>query len=63
MSLLARFIVIVTIVVSATDAIVFYHARQHPERITALFVVEVIVITVIPIAINLWFWLKYRAKR
>jgi len=62
-SLLAGFIIIVTVVVSITDAIVFYHVKQQPERITPLFVVMVIIVTVVPIAIILWNWLRVRAKR
>jgi hypothetical protein len=41
---------------------VFYKISQHPERLTVLFVIMVILVTVIPIAIitiNLW----YRANR
>jgi hypothetical protein len=62
MSLLIRFLIVVTVVVSITDAIVFYKISQHPERLTVLFVIMVILVTVIPIAIitiNLW----YRANR
>ncbi len=58
MSLLTRMIIIVTIVVSVTDAIVFYKVKQHPEKITVGFVILVILVTVVPIYINLWylFW-------
>jgi hypothetical protein len=55
MSLLTRLIIIVTIMVSITDAIVFWKVKQHPERITVWFVVLVILVTLIPIYINFWF--------
>ena len=54
MSLLIRFIIIVTIVVAVTDTIIFYKIRQHPEKLTVPFLISVIIITVIPIAINFW---------
>jgi len=60
MSLLTRFIIIVTIVVSITDAIIFYHIKQNPEILTVPFFILVIIVTVIPIAINLWWWLRKR---
>ena len=60
MKLLPRLIFIDAIIISITDAIVFYHLKQHPENLTTQFVVIVIIITVIPIAINLWFWLRKR---
>jgi membrane protein YdbS with pleckstrin-like domain len=60
MSLLTRLMVIVTIVVSVTDAIVFYKVKQHPERITVKFVILVILVTVIPIFINLWYHSRQR---
>ena len=59
MSLLIRLIIIVTIVVAVTDTVVFYKLRQHPEKLTVPFLIAVIIITVIPIAINLWYhWLR-----
>ena len=60
MSLLTRLIIIVTIVVSTTDAIVFYKVKQHPEKITVEFVILVILVTVIAISINLWYHSRKR---
>jgi heme/copper-type cytochrome/quinol oxidase subunit 4 len=60
MELLPRLILIDAIIVSLTDAIVFYHLKQHPENLTMQFVIMVIIITIIPIAINLWYWLRKR---
>ncbi|MGB9370387.1 MAG: hypothetical protein WCB79_00390 [Halobacteriota archaeon] len=47
-------LIITTIIVAVTDAIVFYIVRSGKAKITPLFVILVIVITMIPIAINLW---------
>jgi len=58
MKLLPRLILIDAIIVSTTDAIVFYHLKQHLENLTMQFVVMVIIITVVPIEINLWYWLR-----
>ena len=58
MSLFTRLIIIVTLVVSITDAIVFWKVKQHPERITVEFVILVILVTLIPIYINFWFHWK-----
>ncbi len=55
MSQLTRMIIIVTIVVSVTDTIVFWKIKQHPERITVGFVILVILVTVIPICFNFWY--------
>lgn len=59
-SLFVRFVIIVTIVVSITDAIVFYHIWKNPERLTVTFVILTIIITIIPIAVNLWYWLIFK---
>ncbi|MCJ7471405.1 MAG: hypothetical protein MUP02_01160 [Actinobacteria bacterium] len=63
MSLFIRFIIIVTVVVSATDGIIFYHIKKNPEILTVPFIILVVVITIIPIAINLWYWLVFRKDR
>ena len=44
MSLFTRLIIIVAIVVSVTDVIEFHVMKEHPERLTALFVVEMIIV-------------------
>ncbi len=49
-----RALIITTIIVAVTDAIVFYVIGSGKAQITPLFVILVIVITMIPIAINLW---------
>ena len=47
-------LIITSIIVAVTDAIVFYIVRSGKAQITPLFVILVIVVTMIPIAINLW---------
>jgi len=53
-NLFMRALIITTIIVAVTDAIVFYVIGSGKAQITPLFVILVIVITMIPIAINLW---------
>jgi len=58
LSLFVRFVIIVTIVISITDIVVFYHIqKQGMQNVTWQFVALVIIITIIPIVINLWYWL------
>ena len=52
--LFVRALIITAIIVAVTDAIVFYVIWSGKAQITPLFVILVIVITMIPIAINLW---------
>jgi heme/copper-type cytochrome/quinol oxidase subunit 4 len=58
MKLPSRLILMITIVVTATDLIEYYHLKQHPERLTLPFAVSVIVVTVVPIGIIIWYWHK-----
>jgi len=53
-NLFLRALIITTIIVAVTGAIVFYVIWSGKARITPLFVFLVIVVTMIPIAINLW---------
>jgi hypothetical protein len=53
-NLFMRALIITTIIVAVTDAIVFYVIGSGKAQITPLFVILVIVLTMIPIAINLW---------
>jgi hypothetical protein len=48
------------VIVSLTDAIVFYHLKQHLEKLTTQFVIMVIIVTIVPIAINLWYWMRIK---
>ena len=61
-SLFTRFVIIVAIVISVTDTVVFYHLSQNPTELTPLFVLAVIIVTIIPIVINHWYWLVFRRK-
>ncbi len=54
MNIFARIMVLVSIVITVTDVVVYLHLRKHPENLTTPFLVGVIVITIIPIAINIW---------
>jgi heme/copper-type cytochrome/quinol oxidase subunit 4 len=58
MNLSTRLILIVTIVVVATDLIVYVHIKQHPEHLTIPFILLVSLVTVVPIWINIWYWLR-----
>ncbi len=53
-NLFVRALIITAIIVAVTDAVVFYVIWSGKAQITPLFVILVIVITMIPIAINLW---------
>jgi hypothetical protein len=55
MSIITRLFIIVAIVVTITDVIVFYKVSKNPNILTVQFVIMVIVVTLIPIAINFWF--------
>jgi len=58
MKLPARLFLMVTIVVTATDVIEYIHIKQHPENLTITFLISVIIVTVVPIGIILWYWHK-----
>ena len=53
-NLFVRAFIITTIIVAVTDAIVFYVVWSGRAQITPLFVILVIIITMVPMAINLW---------
>jgi len=53
-NLFLRALVITAIIVSITDALMFYVIWRGKARITPLFVILVIIITMVPMAINLW---------
>jgi hypothetical protein len=61
LSLFTRFVIIVTIVISATDLIIFYvHGFSNP---TLGFIISVIIVTIIPIVVNLWYWLVFKQMK
>ena len=52
--LFLRALVLTTIIVAVTDAVMYYVIWSGRRHLNALFVVGAIVITMIPLAINLW---------
>jgi len=58
MSLITRFTITIAIVVAIVDTVGFMAIKKYPERLTVPFVILVIIGTVIPIAINIWWWLR-----
>ena len=60
MSLLTRFIIIVAVVVSIVDVAVFLAIEKYPEISgqPVILAIAAIVATVLPISINLWWWLR-----
>jgi hypothetical protein len=52
--LFLRALVLTTIIVAVTDALVFYVIWSGRRKITPLFVVEAIVVTTVPLVISLW---------
>ena len=55
-----RLITISTIIVTVTDLLIYYHLKKNPDHLTLPFVFQVIAVTVIPIAINIWYHLRYK---
>jgi hypothetical protein len=53
-NLFVRALIIATIIVAVTDVIMFYVIYSGRTQITTLFVILVIIITMVPVAINLW---------
>ncbi len=53
-----RMFIIVAIVVTITDLVVYYHLKQNPERLTLINAILVIFITLLPIWINFWYHMR-----
>jgi hypothetical protein len=53
-NLFLRSLVIAATIVSVTDAILFYVIWSGKTKITPLFVLLAIIITMVPMALNLW---------
>jgi len=60
MSLFVRFVIIVTVIVSIVDIVGFYAIWKNKVEVTWYFVLLMILGTVIPIAVNLWWWLVFK---
>jgi hypothetical protein len=56
MNLPARLILMITIVVSVTDVILYIHLKQHPEHLTVTFLILEIIVTIGPMAIIILIW-------
>ena len=61
LSLIAQMFLIGTIIVSITDVLAFVHLKSHPEHLTILYAILWIIVTLIPIAINIWFHMRKTA--
>jgi len=53
-SLFLQALVFTTIIVGVTDAVTYYVIWSGRRRLDALFVIGVVIITMIPLAINIW---------
>ena len=53
-NLFLRALVLTAIIVSVTDALMFYVIWRGKAQITPLFVILAIIVTMVPLAINLW---------
>jgi uncharacterized membrane protein len=49
---------IAAIVVAVADLLVYVHLRAHPEHLTLPFLVLAILVTLVPIWINIWLYLE-----
>jgi hypothetical protein len=56
MKLPARLILMITIVVTVTDVILYIHLKQHPEHLTVTFLILEIIVTIGPMAIIILIW-------
>lgn len=53
-NLFLRSLFIATVIVAVTDALMFYVIWSGRTQITPLFVILAILVTMVPMAINLW---------
>jgi hypothetical protein len=56
MKLVTRLILMITIVVTLTNMIEFYHLMRNPAHLTLPFSILVSAVTVVPIAIVILYW-------
>lgn len=62
-SLFIRFVIIVAIVVSITDILIFHQIQKYGiQSITWQFTALVIIVTIVPIVINFWYWLVFKPR-
>jgi hypothetical protein len=53
-NLFLRALVLTAIIISVTDAVIFYVIWRRKLQIAPLLVILVIIVTIVPLAINLW---------
>ena len=51
------------LIVAITDSIIYYVLNRNPARLTPFFMVEVIVVTVVPLIISLWYDIVYKKEQ
>ena len=61
MSLIKDLLIRVIIIVSVTDILEFYVIRRRNLAITPILVIAIIVVTLVPLVINIWYvvYIKY----
>jgi predicted membrane channel-forming protein YqfA (hemolysin III family) len=52
-----------TIIVTVTNIIEYVHLKQNPDHLTLPFFLAVSLVTVVPLAINIWWVLEREAGR
>jgi hypothetical protein len=55
MTLFTSLIIRVTLIITITDLLIFYVISKRKLVITVPFVISVIVVTLVPLVINIWF--------
>ena len=54
-------IVRVCVIITVTDLVLFYYLMRRPEKLTWKFIPLAIVVTIVPVVVNLWYVLVYKA--
>jgi len=49
-----------SVVVSIVDTVSFYAIKKDPTKLTLPFFILMVVVTIIPIGVNLWYWLIFK---
>jgi len=55
MNLFTSLMIRLVLIIAITDAVVFYVVVHRNLAITVPFVISVILVTIVPIAINIWY--------
>ena len=63
MSPTVELIIRATIIVTVTNLIEYVHLKQNPDHLTLPFFLAVSLVTVVPLAINIWWVLEREAGR